>query len=81
MLDRNELILNYVNEELESVPSTINSKLTPHGVKLNTRLEFKNFEKNGDIKEVVMTKSLLEHYSSEISAIKTLLEEFEKIIK
>ena len=45
------------------------------------RLEFKNFEKNGDIKEVVMTKSLLEHYSSEISAIKTLLEEFEKIIK
>ena len=30
MLDRNELILNYVNDELESVPSTINSKLTNH---------------------------------------------------
>lgn len=44
-------------------------------------LEFKNIEKNGDIKEVVITKSLLEHYSSEISAIKSLLDEFEKIVK
>ena len=48
MLDRNELILNYVNEELESVPSTINSKLTPHGVKLNTRLEFNEIKKQID---------------------------------
>lgn len=39
MLERKELILNYVNEELESVPSTVNSKLTNHGIKLNARLE------------------------------------------
>ena len=48
MLDRNELILNYVNEELESVPSTINSKLTKRGVKLNTRLEFNEIKKQID---------------------------------
>ena len=45
MLDRNELILNYVNDELESVPSTINSKLTNHGVKLNSRLELNEIKK------------------------------------
>ena len=37
MLERNELILNYVNDELESVPSTINSKLTKYGVKLKAQ--------------------------------------------
>ena len=48
MLDRNELILNYVNDELESVPSTINSKLTTHGIKLNSRLELSEIKKQID---------------------------------
>ena len=45
MLERNELILNYINDELESVPSTINSKLTKKGIKLNTRLELNEIKK------------------------------------
>ena len=31
MLERNELILNYINDEIESIPSTVNSKLTKKG--------------------------------------------------
>ena len=48
MLERNELILNYINEELESVPSTVNSKLTKKGIKLNTRLELNEIKKQID---------------------------------
>lgn len=48
MFDRNELILNYVNDELESVPATINSKLINHGIKLNSRLELNEIKKQID---------------------------------
>ena len=48
MLEREELILNYVNDELESVPSTVNSKLTKKGNKLNTRLELNEIKKQID---------------------------------
>ena len=54
------------------------------GNKLNEgcrRLQFKNFEKNGNIKEVVMTKSILECYNNDISAIGELIFEFDSIIK
>ena len=48
MLERNELILNYINDELESVPSTVNLKLTKKGTKLNTRLELNEIKKQID---------------------------------
>lgn len=48
MLERNELILNYINDEIESVPSTVNSKLTKKGTKLNTRLELNEIKKQID---------------------------------
>ena len=44
------------------------------------RLQFKNFEKNGNIKEVVMTKSILECYNKKISAIDKLIHEFDSIV-
>lgn len=44
------------------------------------RLQFKNFEKNGNIKEVVMTKSILECYNKKISAIDKLIHEFDSVV-
>ncbi len=45
------------------------------------RLQFREFEKNGDIMEVVTTKSILEAHNDEISAIDELIEEFDNIMK
>ena len=53
------------------------------GEKLNqgmTRLEFKNFEKTGKLTEAVMTKSILNCYNDEISAIDELIELFDEIV-
>ncbi len=48
MLEKDELILNYIDSELESVSSTVNSKLTKKGIKLNTRLELNEIKKQID---------------------------------
>ena len=45
------------------------------------RLEFKNFEKNGSIKEVIMTKSILRCFNNEISSTKELIEIFDSIVE
>ena len=53
------------------------------GVKLDSgmrRLSFRNFEKTGTIKEIVLTKSLLKHYSNRISSTNELISKFQDII-
>lgn len=45
------------------------------------RLQFREFEKNGDLMEVVTTKSILEAHNDEISSVNELIEEFDNICK
>ena len=62
----------------------VNGHVEVDGIKLSQgmrRLAFKNFEKNGSIKEIAMTKTILECYNEEISAIDELILEFESIVE
>ena len=45
------------------------------------RLQFREFEKNGDLMEVVTTKSILEAHNDEISSVDNLIKEFDDIKK
>lgn len=62
----------------------VNGKVMVDNVRLSEgmrRLQFREFEKNGDIMEVVTTKSILEAHNDEISAIDNLIKEFDDIKK
>ena len=55
----------------------------PNGKRLSAglrRLKFDEFEKNGQIKEVVLTKSILECFNNEISYTDELISIFDDIV-
>ena len=76
-----ELIVKYKTKKTLDVE--VKGHVEVDGNKLNNgmrRLQFKNFEKSGNLKEIVLTKSILECYNEEISAIDELIMKFEKNI-
>ena len=80
--DESELLLKYTTKKMWDVE--VKGHVEIDGYKLGQgmrRLHFKNFEKNGNLKEIVMTKSILECYNEEISAIEKLILEFDSIVE